>query len=67
MDPVLVAAELERRADIACRPGWHCAGLAYRTLGTAETGTVRVSPGPFTRNAEIEEALTAVAELVRGA
>jgi selenocysteine lyase/cysteine desulfurase len=66
MDPVYVAAELERRADIACRPGWHCAGLAHRTLGTAETGTVRLSPGPFTRAAEIEKALTAAAEVARG-
>jgi cysteine desulfurase/selenocysteine lyase len=65
MDPVYVAAELERRADIACRPGWHCAGLAHRTLGTAETGTVRLSPGPFTRTADIEKALAAVAEVAR--
>jgi len=66
MDPVYVAAELERRADIACRPGWHCAGLAHRTLGTARTGTVRLSPGPFTRFAEIEKALAAIADLARG-
>ena len=31
LDPVLVASELEKRADIACRAGWHCAGLAHRT------------------------------------
>jgi cysteine desulfurase family protein len=66
MDPVYVAAELERCADIACRPGWHCAGLAHRTLGTAETGTLRLSPGPFTRIAEISKALAAVAALARG-
>jgi cysteine desulfurase family protein len=65
MDPVYVATELERRADMACRPGWHCAGLAHRTLGTAETGTVRLSPGPFTRTAEIEKVLAAVAEVAR--
>jgi len=65
MDPVHVAAALEKRADIACRPGWHCAGLAHRTIGTAETGTVRLSPGPFTRTAEIENALTAVADAAR--
>ncbi len=63
LDPVLVADELERRADIACRPGWHCAGLAHRTQGTSESGTVRLSPGPFTRMSEIETALGAVAEL----
>lgn len=65
MDPMFVASELERLADIACRPGWHCAGLAHRTLGTDETGTVRLSPGPFTRMKEIDAALAAVAELAR--
>jgi cysteine desulfurase family protein len=63
MDPVSVAAELERRADIACRPGWHCAALAHRTQGTQETGTVRFSLGAFTTMAEINSALNAVAEI----
>jgi cysteine desulfurase family protein len=67
LDPVWVATELERVASIACRPGWHCAALAHRTQGTQETGTVRFSPGPFTRMAEIETALGAVAELARKA
>jgi cysteine desulfurase family protein len=63
LDPVFVAAELERRADIACRAGWHCAGLAHRTQGTEHPGTVRLSPGPFTKIAEIDTALGIVAEL----
>jgi cysteine desulfurase / selenocysteine lyase len=65
LDPMFVASELERRADIACRPGWHCAGLAHKTLGTAETGTVRFSPGPSTGMHEIETTLDAVAALAR--
>lgn len=65
MDPVFVATELEKRADIACRPGWHCAGLAHRTQGTQQTGTVRLSPGPFTRMGEIETALSVVEQLAR--
>ena len=63
-DSVSIAEQLESRAGIACRPGWHCAGLAHRTLGTREQGTVRLSPGPFTRTAEIEAAIAVVAELV---
>jgi selenocysteine lyase/cysteine desulfurase len=63
LDPVLVADELERRGDIACRPGWHCAALAHRTQGTQKTGTVRLSPGPFTKMTEIETVLGIVAEL----
>jgi cysteine desulfurase family protein len=63
MDPVIVANELERRGDIACRPGWHCAALAHRTQGTQDTGTVRLSPGSFTKMTEIETVLGIVAEL----
>ena len=64
MDPVIVAKELERRGDIACRPGWHCAALAHRTQGTQDTGTVRLSPGSFTKMTEIETVLGIVSELV---
>ena len=67
MDSVSVAAQLEARADIACRPGWHCAGLAHRTQGTELTGTVRLSPGPFTKASEIVTALGVIAELAREA
>ena len=63
MDPVAVAVALERQGDIACRPGWHCAALAHRTQGTQNTGTVRLSPGPFTKMTEIETVLGIVAEL----
>jgi cysteine desulfurase family protein len=67
MDSEVVAAQLEQRVDIACRPGWHCAGLAHRTLGTDSLGTVRLSPGYFTRIVEIETALSVVAELAKEA
>jgi cysteine desulfurase family protein len=67
LESEFVAAQLEARADIACRPGWHCAGLAHRTLGTSQIGTVRLSPGPFTRMFEIETALRVIAELAREA
>jgi cysteine desulfurase family protein len=63
MDSDFVATQLEVRADIASRPGWHCAGLAHRTQGTSLTGTVRLSPGPFTRLAEIKTAVRVISEL----
>lgn len=62
-DSEFVAAQLEARADIACRPGWHCAGLAHRTQGTELTGTLRLSPGQFTRMVEIETALSVIEQL----
>ena len=66
LDPVLIADELERRAGIACRPGWHCAGLAHRTQGTQGSGTVRLSPGPFTKMSEVKTALQVIEEIARG-
>lgn len=39
---------------IACRAGFHCAPAAHRTLGTYETGGVRVSIGRDTRESDID-------------
>ena len=40
------AADILARQGIAVRSGLHCAPLAHRTAGTADTGTVRISFGP---------------------
>ena len=56
------AAQLDR-AGIAVRAGLHCAPLAHRWMGTADTGTVRVSVSAFSRPADINrltQALRAV-------
>ena len=58
-----LAVELENRVGLACRPGIHCAGLAHRSLGTAQTGTLRLSPGPFTTEQEIAAVLQAIADV----
>lgn len=42
------------RAGIAVRGGLHCAPGAHRALGTFPEGTVRLSFGPFNREADIE-------------
>ncbi|MEZ6242230.1 MAG: aminotransferase class V-fold PLP-dependent enzyme [Phycisphaerales bacterium] len=50
---------------IVCRSGYHCAPLAHETIGThALGGTVRMSPGYFTTEAEIDAALEGVAQIV---
>jgi cysteine desulfurase family protein len=59
-----VAAQLDERYGVLCRPGLHCAPQAHRTLGTLPGGTVRFSPGLFTTPAEIDQALAAVRRLV---
>jgi len=58
--PSEVAMFLEEQAGIMCRAGLHCAPLAHRRLGTFPRGAVRLSPGFFTTQDEIDVAIEAV-------
>jgi cysteine desulfurase / selenocysteine lyase len=57
-----VGRELDRN-DIYVRVGLHCSPLAHRTIGTFPQGTVRVSPGYFTRDEEIDRFLGTLATI----
>jgi cysteine desulfurase family protein len=63
----LPAAELggilDQAFDIAIRPGLHCAPYIHRALKTAPDGTVRVSPGPFNTDDDIDRLSEALAEI----
>ena len=59
-----VAQALDQRFDVMCRPGLHCAPSAHRTLGTFPEGTIRLAPGLFTTDAEVEHALDAMSAVV---
>lgn len=50
---------------ICVRAGFHCSALAHRTLGTTESGCVRVSAGPYTTEKEIAELIYAVLQLAK--
>lgn len=52
-DAVLLGEALGTHWDIALRSGLHCAPTAHETAGTLETGTIRLSPGPFTSEQHI--------------
>ncbi len=54
-EPVDVAAALDSSFGIAVRSGLHCAPLAHRTIGTFPRGTVRLSPGPFSTDEDIDQ------------
>jgi cysteine desulfurase/selenocysteine lyase len=60
-----VASILDMAYDIAVRAGLHCAALAHRTLGTFPEGTVRVSPGFFNTEKEMEIFLQAIGEIAK--
>ena len=54
---------LDQAFDIAIRPGLHCAPYIHRSLGTFPEGTVRVSPGPFSTEDDIDHLARALAEI----
>jgi len=61
MDPQELAAVLDDSFGIETRAGLHCAPGAHRRLGTfAGGGTLRLSPGAFTTEAEIAAAASAL-------
>jgi len=51
---------------IAVRPGLHCAPYAHRNLGTFPDGTLRLSPGPFSTDEDIDIFLNALTEISAG-
>ena len=65
IDSNVAALWLEEKAGIICRAGLHCAPWAHEALGTLETGTIRLSPGYFNTDAEIEAAIKALHQLTQ--
>ena len=56
---------LDSQFQIECRTGLHCAPLIHEKIGsTSYGGTVRFSPGMFTTEAEIDQAIAAVEKVV---
>jgi selenocysteine lyase/cysteine desulfurase len=54
---------LANKLGIDVRCGLHCAPLTHRRLGTEASGTLRLSVGVFTTEAEIDAALAAVQQI----
>ncbi|MBR0597696.1 aminotransferase class V-fold PLP-dependent enzyme [Sinanaerobacter chloroacetimidivorans] len=48
---------------IASRGGFHCAGLAHKTIGTYDTGAIRLSVGPFNTKKDIQTAVRAIYQI----
>lgn len=64
LDPAQIGFLLDRDYDIAVRVGLHCAPAAHKTIGTYPGGTVRVSPGYFNTDEDIEFFLKALRAIV---
>ncbi len=63
VDPADAAAILEASFGIAARGGLHCAPDAHQELGTLERGALRLSPGVFTSDEELEACIRALASI----
>ncbi len=55
-----ISSLLDDEFGIATRAGFHCAGLAHKTIGTWDTGAVRMSLGVFNNLRQIRIAADAV-------
>ena len=64
MDCEVVAEELAKR-DVAVRAGLHCAPLAHRSAGTADTGTVRFSFSAFNSEVQVDRAAAMMGCIVK--
>src|SRR5262245_15611898 len=57
---------LDQAFDIAVRPGLHCAPYIHRSIGTFPDGLIRVSPGIFNTEADIDHLVEALREITAG-
>lgn len=60
-----LAFALDKGFDIAARAGLHCAPDAHRTIGTLESGTLRLSLSVFTTKDEIDAVVGAIGRIRR--
>ncbi|WP_047153314.1 aminotransferase class V-fold PLP-dependent enzyme [Aneurinibacillus tyrosinisolvens] len=63
IDASELAYILDREYSIAVRAGFHCTPLAHETVGTKETGAVRISFGYFNEIEDINKLLAALVEI----
>jgi cysteine desulfurase family protein len=66
LSPQDMGSILDVSFEIAVRPGLHCAPYIHKALSTFPEGTLRVSPGPFTAESQIETLLQALTEITAG-
>lgn len=65
MDGALITSILSDEYGIECRYGLHCSALAHNTLGTTESGTIRVAPSMFHTIEELNYFVETLSKIVR--
>lgn len=64
MDSSEISYILSDEFDIYTRPGFHCAPLAHKTMGTEELGAIRFSFGYYNTLEEIEKTAEALLNII---
>ena len=62
-DPAEIAEVLSEKYKIMTRSGLHCAPAAHKSIGTFPQGTVRLSPGHFTKAEEMDYAAECISRI----
>jgi selenocysteine lyase/cysteine desulfurase len=62
-DPQELASLLDSQWQIQMRAGLHCAPKMHAALGTAPSGTLRLSVGPFNTEQEIDRVIAVLGEI----
>ena len=65
LSPVDAARMLEERYGIACRAGLHCSPAAHETIGTIESGALRVGFSYLNTPEEVDYLLECLSEITR--
>lgn len=63
-DPAEIGFVLDDEYGICVRTGLHCAPDAHRSIGTLPSGTIRVSPGMFNTEKDIDALLLALEKII---
>ncbi|MEM1109933.1 MAG: aminotransferase class V-fold PLP-dependent enzyme [Planctomycetota bacterium] len=63
MDAPDVGSILDDSFEIAVRPGLHCSPYAHQRFGTFPDGAVRVSPGAFSTEDEVDQLIEALDQI----
>lgn len=61
-----IGYRLDRDFGIMTRVGLHCAPRAHKNIATFPEGTVRLAPGFFNKEEDIEKVITAIAKIAGG-
>ncbi len=64
-DNAVLAMQLSDTYGIETRPGLHCSPFAHRTLGTFPEGALRLSPGFFNTEDDIDQTIDALRTLAK--